>query len=151
MDNLGSAVCGGSGGMACSQGPAFTQAYLQRLGGHIDEAQRAVAQIEAGTLMPWLTDTDRARAASEFSARVQELEAAYQAIASAHPVMQPVMMLRYAETDIAARTMEFFTPALPLDLASLVYTAAGVILALVVYELVKSPAFLFRKKERRLA
>jgi len=133
--------------MGLSQGPAFTQAYLQRLGGHLDEARRTVEKVREGELLPWLSALDREQAVSEFSARVSELEAAYEAIAGASPLVQPLMMMRHADTDIASRTLEFFTPALPLDAASLVYTAAGVVLALIVYEIFKSPAFLFRKKK----
>lgn len=146
FDNLGSAVCGGAGGMGLSQGPAFTQAYLQRLGGHIDEARRTLALIERGEWLERLQPLDREQAITQFSARVAELESAYESIASAAPMLQPMVMMRHADGDIAQRAWENFTPAVPLDAASLVYTGIGVVVALLVYELTKSPALLFRRR-----
>jgi hypothetical protein len=147
FDNLGSAFSGGAGGMGLSQGPAFTHAYLQRLGGHIDEARRTVTLIERGDLLPRLGPVERQEAVAEFSSRVQDLEQAYAAIANASPMMQPVVMLQHSDSDIARRAWETFSPAIPVDAASLVYTGIGVVLALLIYELIKSPAGLFRRRK----
>lgn len=149
LDNLGSATSGGVGGIGLSQAPAFTQAYLQRLGGHIDEARRTVARIEHGEMLPWLSASDRAEAVAELSLRVAELEASQRAILDAHPLLQPLIMLRRVDMDIATRAFESFTPALPLDTVSLIYIGLGVVLALIVYELIKSPAELLQRRRAR--
>jgi hypothetical protein len=146
FDNLGSACCGAGGGMGLSQAPAFTQAYLQRLGGHLDEARRTLSMVERGEWLQRLGVDDRQQAAAEFSARVSELEQAYLAISQSPALLQPMVMLQHSERDIAQRAWEHFTPAIPVDGPSLVYTGIGILLALIVYELIKSPAALFRGK-----
>lgn len=146
FDNLGSACCGAGGGMGLSQAPAFTQAYLQRLGGHLDEARRTLGMIERGEWLQRLGIDDRRQAIEEFGARVSQLEQAFWAISEAPPLLQPLVMLQHADNEIARRAWEHFTPAIPIDAPSLVYTGIGIVLALVVYELLKSPAALFRRK-----
>ncbi|MGB0514818.1 MAG: DUF2937 family protein, partial [Wenzhouxiangellaceae bacterium] len=74
LDHLGSAAFGGAGGLSLSQAPAFTNAYLQRLGGHIDEARRTLAGIRDGQILPWLGGPERGRAATEIELRLAELE-----------------------------------------------------------------------------
>lgn len=148
FDNLGSALSGAGGGMGLSQAPAFTHAYLQRLGGHIDEARRTLELIERGELLGELNMVDRETAAIQFSARVDELEQAFSAISDAAPLLQPLVMLQHADTEIARRAWEAFTPAVPVDVHSLVYTGSGVVVALLLYELIKTPAALFKRPRR---
>jgi len=148
FDNLGSAVAGAGGGMGLSQAPAFTQAYLQRLGGHLDEARRTLDLVERGVLVPELTEAERAQAIEGFAERVAELEAIYASIAEASPLMQPMLMLRHGDSEIARRAWEAFTPAVPIDAPSLIWTALGVLAALAVYELCKSPAAAVRRRRR---
>jgi hypothetical protein len=149
FDNLGSAVAGAGGGMGLSQAPAFTQAYLQRLGGHLDEARRTLALVEQGVLVPELTAAEREQAAVGFADRVAELEATYASIADASPLMQPILMLRHGDSEIARRAWEAFTPAVPIDAPSLIWTGVGVVAALLVYELFKSPAALVKRRRRK--
>jgi hypothetical protein len=146
FDNLGSAVAGAGGGMGLSQAPAFTQAYLQRLGGHLDEARRTLDLVERGVLVPDLTAAERSQAVKGFADRVTELEATYASIADASPLMQPVLMMRHADSEIARRAWEAFTPAVPVDAPSLIWTGVGVLVALLLYELVKSPAAVVRRR-----
>ncbi|NBB92620.1 MAG: DUF2937 family protein [Gammaproteobacteria bacterium] len=146
VDNLGSAVAGAGGGMGLSQAPAYTQAYLQRLGGHLDEARRTLGLVERGILVPELTPAERAQAVEGFADRVAELEVTHAAIADASPMMQPLLMMRHADSEIAARAWEAFTPAIPIDAPSLIWTGIGVFIALVVYELFKSPAAIVRRR-----
>jgi len=146
FDNLGSAVSGGAGGMSLSQAPAFTQAYMQRLGGHLDEARRTLGLVERGELLDNLNMVDRQEAIRQFSERVEQLQQAYDAIAQASPIMQPVVMMRHSESEIAQRAWEAFSPAIPVDTASLVYTGVGIVVALLIYELFKTPGLLFRRR-----
>ncbi len=148
FDNLGSAISGGAGGMSLSQAPAFTHAYLQRLGGHLDEARRTLGLVEQGQLLKSLEIIDRQEAIVEFSARVEHLEQAYAAIAQAPPLIQPLVMMRHSESEIAQRAWEAFNPAIPVDTASLVYTGVGIVVALLIYELIKTPGLLFRRRSK---
>lgn len=149
LDNLGSALTGGAGGMALSQAPAYAHAYLQRLGGHIDEAQRLVDRVREGAALPTLDPASRAQAVTDLSGRVADLHAARDALLDAPAWLRPVLLLGHADPAIAGRTLEAFTPALPLDPASLAYTGAGVVLALVVWELLKAPGALAMRRAGR--
>lgn len=148
FDNLGSAVAGAGGGMGLSQAPAFTQAYLQRLGGHLDEARRTLDLVERGVLVPELTDIERAQAVRGFADRVAELEATYSSIAEATPLLQPLLIMRHGDSEIARRAWEAFTPAVPIDAPSLIWTGVGVLVALLLYELFKSPAAIVRRRRK---
>lgn len=148
FDNLGSAVAGAGGGMGLSQAPAFTQAYLQRLGGHLDEARRTLDLVERGILVPELTAAERSQAVAGFADRVAELEATYASIAESSPLMQPILMMRHADSEIARRAWEAFTPAVPVDAPSLIWTGLGVLAALLIYELFKSPAAVVRRRRK---
>lgn len=136
--------------MGLSQAPAFTQAYLQRLGGHIDEARRMLDGVREGFVLPRLPPGARTDAAADLTARVANLETTHAALTDADAWMRPLVLLRHADPTIASRAFEEFTPAVPLDAASLLYTAAGVFLALIVWELIKAPAamVMWRRRHR---
>lgn len=136
-----------------AQGPAFVQAYLQRLGGHIDEARRTVFELRDGAMSRAVTDDgSRERLLEAFSARLADLEASRDAILTAHPLWRPVAMVQQADRDIASATAEAFTPAMPLDPTSLVYAALGLVFGWMVWELVQWPvkARLRARRQRRL-
>lgn len=135
VDHLASAAFGGAGGITFSQAPAFTRAYLQRLGGHVDEAQRTVDQVTAGELLPWLAPEGRATAVAELQLRLDELLALQQRIQEAPDLLRPLALLRHGEWSIAERAAGDFVPAIPLDLASLTWTGVGIVVAVVLYEL----------------
>lgn len=140
LDSLGGAVMAAAGGMVLSQAPAFFVQYLQRLGGHLDEARMAVTS--AGTLPgapgappPEALDVLTAR----LQARVDHLAQVYQAVSDAGPWTRPFAFLRHADWAIVDKTLEHFQPALPLTGAGLSYLALGLVLGLVAFELVKLP------------
>ncbi len=148
LDNLGSAGCGAAGGISLSQAPAFTQAYLQRLGGHIDEARRTVEGVADGSILPWLQGGERSEAVIELNARVTELEQIQSSLLNSPSLMRPLALLRQADWSIADRAFDEFVPAIPLDPASLLWTGLGVVVALVIYELFKAPAALIRRRPK---
>ena len=132
-----------------AQGPAFVQAYLQRLGGHIDEARRTVSELRDGATGRVVTDErSRERLVEAFGARLSDLEASRAAILDAHPLWRPVVMTMEADPEIAATTMEAFTPTLPLDLNSLVYAAIGLAIGWAVWELLQWPVKRWIRKRR---
>ena len=150
LDTLFGALLAAVGGMACSQFQAFAQQYLQRLGGHLDEARRVKEGLWEGaspaTLEPGAWEAVQAAAA----ARITEIEKAYQAIRDAGPAAKPFEFLRYLDPTTARQVATDFQPTLPLDLASLAYTGAGLVLGLVIYELLKLPfALIFGRTRKR--
>jgi hypothetical protein len=139
-----------AGAVALSQAPEFFQQYLQRLGGHLDEARRTLASYEvvarqSGITLRQLIDTTRAQPVEpvaklgdvidETLARVDALAAAETALREASLWERPLVFLRHVDGEIAARTWEVFKPAVPVTLEGVVYAAAGMLLALALYHL----------------
>ncbi|WP_299438376.1 DUF2937 family protein [uncultured Rhodospira sp.] len=142
LDSLGGAAVAAVGGGAASQWRAYLQQYLQRLGGHADEARLSLEGTKAHVAeIVDVVDPAQKAVLSEMlrtgEARVSELTEALRAIAEAGPVLQPVAFLRHMDPAIARATLDGFQPALPLDATSLIWAGAGIVLTLVAYELVK--------------
>lgn len=137
------------GAASAAQGPAFVQAYLQRLGGHIDEARRTLDELGGGTAARIVGPGEtRDRLVDAFAERLADLEAARTAIETASPLWQPVALALRADRDIMAATADGFTPGLPLDAAGLIYALAGLALGWAVWELCQWPV---RARLRRRA
>ena len=137
-----------AGAVGLSQAPEFYQQYLQRLGGHLDEAMRQLAKFEAVaresgvTLAELITKT---RAASEpvgklgdvmaeSVERVTQLRAAEEALRGATLWERPWVFIQKMDTEIAAATWEVFKPAVPVTAEGFVYAGCGMVLALVLYQ-----------------
>jgi hypothetical protein len=138
------------GAVGLSQAPEFFQQYLQRLGGHLDEARIALARYEAvaresGLTLTRLIETTRAQPAgpvarladaiAEAQARVLDLESAEAALRAASLWERPFVFLRHVDAEIAARAWTVFKPAVPVTTEGLVYAGAGMVLALISYQL----------------
>ena len=140
------AVCGVAG----SQGQAFAVQYIQRLGGHLDEARSHLADVQSGLRYRVMGDTVRAELETEAKARVAVLDRAYSRVKDANVITRPVAMLRFAEPSILAATERDFVPALPASRDGVFYTAVGMIVGFVLYEILRLPvAVLLREPRRR--
>lgn len=149
MTLVGAAIAA-LGAASAAQGPAFVQAYLQRLGGHIDEARRTLTDVSGGNAARIVGDGEaRDRLVGAFAERLGDLEASRAAIEGATPLWRPVAVALHGDRDIAAAAAEAFTPAMPLDAPSLVYAFAGLCVGWVVWELVQWPVKA-RSRRRRL-
>lgn len=139
-----------TGAVTLAQAPEFFQQYLQRLGGHLDEARLQLARYEqvareTGVTLQGLIDTARAQTAApvaklgdviaETQARVTDLEAAEIALRTATSWERPFVFLRVLDHSIASRTLEVFKPAVPVTLEGFTYAVAGMVLALALYRL----------------
>ena len=152
LDSLVGAVFAGVFGASASQFDIFVQQYLQRLGGHADEAQRNLTAIVAGERYRDFAPASRQVLLDDAQARLAELQAAVQALGNSELFTRPFTFFAHVDREIAARTFEQFRPALPLDLAGIVFALYGVILGLIVYELIKAPvALALWRRRRRLA
>jgi hypothetical protein len=157
LDMLVAAVLSTAAGMAASQTQTFIQQYLQRLGGHLDEARlnfQAVRDSADPVVGPTLESL--APVLERLQARIDGLEVGFRAIAEADVWSRPLVFLQHVDRPIAEGTAALFQPALPLGTDGLVFTLAGILLALVAWELVKLPFALLslaaagndRKKKR---
>lgn len=137
-----------AGAVMFSQVPEFLQHYLQRLGGHLDEARRQLAQFERVATQAGLTlerlsahvsaapDATTAKLGGvlrEGLARVGELQAAHDALAHASLFTRPFVFLRQMDTAIVRATWHEFRPAVPTTVEGGVYALAGMGLLLVLY------------------
>lgn len=133
---LTGAVVAAASGAGASQFTAFVHAYLQRLGGHIDEARRTLDGLQSGAIGRAVTDGPARRQLIEsFTHRLNELETARDAIAQAGPFARPAVFAIHADPDIAGAVMRNFTPAVPLDTPSIVFAVAGLALGWVLFDM----------------
>ena len=139
-------LVGAIAGVSASQTQAFIHAYLQRLGGHLDEARSSYLKLRAGEFLPGADTLSQQRMAEAFSRRIDELSQAYNAIAHADALVRPLRFAAHMDRSIAEATFTNFTPAVPLDSASLIYAVAGMVLGLLLYEIVKLPLRPFRRR-----
>lgn len=136
------------GTIAFAQMPEFMQQYLQRLGGHLDEARRQLSQFhnaaeQSGLTLDRLiiqTETNADAAVAKLGGvmtgaieRVEELESAQYAITSATVFERPFVFLQNVDADIARATWQIFKPAIPTTVEGLVYALVGMFFLLTIY------------------
>lgn len=156
-----------AGAVAFSQAPEFMQQYLQRLGGHLDEAVRQLRQFEhvaaqSGESVSAFAaraqasaDTVMARMGDIVAGaitRVDDLSIAVGALRDAAPWSRPFVFLEHLDAEIARATWGVFKPAVPTTLEGALYAAAGMIVFLTVYHgAIKAPitAVVRRARARR--
>lgn len=146
FDRLIGTVIAALVGLGTSQLLTFIQQYRQRLGGHLAEAERNLRAIATDETFSTLDAASRARLNEAAAARVEDLRVAYEALGQASAFGRPVAFFQTVDRDIAIGTLMSFQPALPLDASSIVYGLIGIVLGLVVYDLLKSPVRLVRRR-----
>jgi hypothetical protein len=149
LDSLAGTVTAVITGLASLQLPAFINAYLQRLGGHLDEARLGLVATKAGKSGQIAEEVVlRERLEATAQARVDFLEAAQSAIAQAGSFEKPVIFFTHLDNDIALATAQSFTPALSFDLPSLIFAILGIVVGWLLWSMVKAPARLLRRKKQ---
>lgn len=143
------------GAVLFSQGPEFMQQYLQRLGGHLQEARNHVASFQSAasqagqTLAQFITQTSANPDASvsrlgtvmsDLLNRVTALQTAHDAIQNASLWARPFAFLRHLDLQIARGTWSVYKPAVPTTAEGLIYALAGMIAFLAIYHLLAKPA-----------
>ena len=137
-----------AGAVVFSQIPEFFQQYLQRLGGHLDEARRQldlftqVAARSGWTLDQLIADagsqTDPAMGrlghlVADTRARVDVLSSTEGALRGASLWSRPFVFVRHLDPAIARATLSVFRPAVPTTMEGLVYAGVGMALFLLIY------------------
>jgi len=133
------ALAGGfAGAVGLSQFPEFSQQYLQRLSGAVDELRAIVLSFDTAAAAAGLT---RAAALQELSGtpfqtelqttiagqitRYEALSADYTALSEAEPIGRLAQVYRFTDPDLAQRTWDMFRPALPVTKDGLLCAGLG--------------------------
>ena len=149
-DSLLGTILAAVAGVCFAQLPAFLQQYLQRLGGHVDEARLSLSQITAGAQVSTLDAPTLQALTVSLEQRASALAAGEQAINGASASLRPLVFLREFDMDIAAATLRAFEPAVPLSITGLVYALVGIVAGWLFYELIKAPIGAVARRRRRV-
>lgn len=156
------AMAGGiAGAIALSQFPEFSQQYVQRLSGAVDELravtimfdgaarvggltrEEALAQLRGTGFGDQFSDDMRSRIY-----RYERLNADYQALASAAPLERLAKAYHIRDPELVQRTWDDFQPAVPVTSEGLISAAIGYALG---WALVSLLLGLLRRPFRRYA
>jgi len=153
------------GAILFSQGPEFMQQYFQRLGGHLQEAQRQLslfrgaASQSGGTLEEFIAQTrtnpnagvvQLSSVMSDAVDRTASLQAAHDALVHSSLWTKPFVFMRHVDPDIARVTWSVYLPAVPTTVEGLLYALTGMLFCLLVYQLgIKALFGLFWRKPAR--
>ena len=139
------------GAVSFAQAPEFFQQYFQRLGGHLDEARRTLAQFELAARASgkpferFVSDTlvnpdpglaKLGQTMHDTAERVANLQAAHQALGDANAWSRPWAFFRHLDSSIAHATLEVFKPAVPTTLEGALYAALGLAVAFTLWYLI---------------
>ncbi len=152
IDGIADRICSVIGAVALSQFPQFFGQYMQRLGGHLDEAKRALEQyIRAAealdlTLEEYIREhiqsgseifVSSGEVIQDLVNRVNFLEQSYQTLEDATIYNRWFVFLREVDWAIAAGTWENFVPGVPTTVEGLSYALAGLLIGWGVYSFLK--------------
>ncbi|GGD38445.1 DUF2937 family protein [Sinisalibacter lacisalsi] len=132
------ALAGGiAGAVAMSQFPTFSQQYVQRLSGAVDELRAVTIAFDTTARVAGLSREEALglMGGSEFQNRLRDdmrsriyryerLNADYQALAAAAPLERLAKAYRIRDADLARRTWDDFEPAMPMTTEG--FVAAGI-------------------------
>ena len=136
------------GAILFSQGPEFMQQYLQRLGGHLEEARRQLMVFQATAIQAGLSldqfiaqtgaNSDPAVAKlggvmSLAAQRVESLHSTHESLLHASLWERPFVFLRHLDLEIARATGRVFQPAVPTTAEGLIYALTGMLVFLALY------------------
>ncbi|WP_375450262.1 DUF2937 family protein [uncultured Devosia sp.] len=139
-------VVAGIGGVALavalSQFPEYAQQYTQRLGGAVDELRIVTEKFDRDATAAGL---DRQQALTRFEAspdtflagrgiseaanfaRYEQLSATLARIRNADAIERFQLLPAFFDTDIGARTLENYQPAVPVTVEGILYAGGGLL------------------------
>src|SRR5258708_25684664 len=127
LDSAAGAIFAAFGFVLASQFQEFLQQYLQRLGGHLDEARFNYLSLVTGGVAKTLDPAMRETVVAGARARVDSLDGALNAIGNAGAFTRPLALVRHIDVDIARATFAAYHPAVPTDPLSLAYAGARLV------------------------
>ena len=154
-------IAGGlAGGAATSQFPEFSQQYLQRLGGAVDELQQVARDFDASARAVGLSRQDalaqmtgtpvlerrRVDMATTLN-RYETLSASLARLEGQGPFMRAYYLPQMRDPQIAKAAWDAFQPAVPLNFAGVIFGGVGFLLgAIGLAVLLRIIAFPFRRR-----
>lgn len=139
--NIISGAFAAAGAAICSQFPSFVQQYMQRLGGHRDEALRFVENLRTRPNIDTNLMVDA-------ETRLQHLSRALDTLATSSSFSRPRAFVEYFDPEIVRATASIFQPAVPLTPEGMVYAGVGVVLGVCVFSLITLPLVLLRRRRQ---
>lgn len=152
------------GAVAFAQLPEFIQQYRQRLGGHLDEARRHLAEFEAIATRAKLTlpqFIERTAANSDSVVadlssvmrntllRIENLTTTEAALRDASVWKKPFVFLTHLYPTIAQATWDIYRPAVPTTPEGFLYAAVGMLTFLGLYHgVIRYPIAAAMKRRR---
>ncbi|WP_187429228.1 hypothetical protein ROLI_028940 [Roseobacter fucihabitans] len=131
-------AAGLAGGFGAAQFPAYSQQYMQRLGGAVDALQQVVSDFDTSAKAEGLTRggalsqmqgsafVERRRAdMTRTIDRYDRLRADLAVLQGQGPFMRAYHGARFTDPEIAARAWQAFQPALPLSVTSVIFAGVG--------------------------
>lgn len=165
LDGLLDRVLALVGAIGCAQFPQYLAQYIQRLGGHLDEARRTVLQYQnvAASYNLSLQEyinihitsdnkifVSTGKLISGFVERLQHLETAFRALEVSAPWNRWWVFLRVMDPEIAQNTWNNFTPGVPTTIEALFYAGIGLLIGWGIYRGIRALVLLpFRKVASR--
>ena len=164
VDSLLDRICAVMGALACAQFPQYVAQYIQRLGGHVDEAARnmekyqEIAKDVGKSLYQYsqhlLNSQDPAvfKTGQKIAAdleRYNQLAAALKDLQDAPAYKKFFVFIQHVDFGIARGAWENFTPGLPVTLEGAAYAAVGIVIGMILYFCVRRLIILLVKKIAR--
>lgn len=156
-------VAGLTGAAGASQFPEYSQQYMQRLGGAVDELSRVVADFDADAASLDLSReaalVDLAKGGEMGAARAQSmvavidrharLQADLQQMQGLGPFSRARYAARFTDTELAGRVWESYKPAVPVTFEGAIFAGVGFLGGLALFSallaLLRLPFSLFRR------
>ncbi|WP_227270541.1 DUF2937 family protein [Roseobacter weihaiensis] len=127
-----------AGGLGAAQFPAYSQQYMQRLGGAVDALAQVVADFDASAAALGLTRHQalaQMQGTAFVEARRHDMEQTFtrfdvlredlEVLQDLGPFMRAYHATRLTDREVAQGAWEAFEPALPMSFASLAFAAFG--------------------------
>ena len=134
-------AAGLAGGAGLSQFPEYSQQYMQRLGGAVDELERVVADFDASAAASGLTrdaalaelqGTDfLERRRADMTRTIERAETLAEDLAlleTAGPFTRAYYAARFTDGEVARAALDVYRPAVPVTFEGAIFAVAGFLL-----------------------
>ncbi|HPC42833.1 MAG TPA: DUF2937 family protein [Spirochaetota bacterium] len=148
VDSLLDRICAVLGALVFAQFPQYLAQYIQRLGGHVDEAARnmekyrEIAKDVGKSLYQYSQHLLNSKDPAVFKTgqkiagdleRYNQLADALKELQNAPAYKKFFIFVRHVDFDIARGAWESFTPGLPVTLEGAAYAAVGIVVGMILY------------------